>query len=148
MPATDLAQYPQFAIKSASDAAFTSPVTIAEIDSFTLTDQNQTQTVTSFDTGITAIADKLLMQREIGLTFTANLKPSDAGYQAIMAARKAGTYTYVEVTWADTNASPTTESLQLGGYWSQVDVQGQMPIAKLNNVTFAPDTIISDTRGG
>jgi len=145
--AKDLAQYPQYAVSIAPDQAFTTPVTLAHIDSFTLNDQYNVQTVSDFDTVIGTIAYRLLQDRTISITFAGNVQLSDAAFKAVMTAAKNQTYYYLEITLADTNSSPTSAKLQVGGYLSNRSIQGQKPNAKMN-ITFDASEVVSDTLGG
>ena len=145
--AKDLAQYPQFAVSIAPDSAFTTPVTLAHVESFNMNDQYNVQTISDFDTVLGTIAYRILQERTVSVTFSVNVQLSDAAFKAVMNAAKAQTYYYLEISMADTNTSATTSKIQLGGYFSNRSIQGQMPIAKAN-ITFDASEVLSDTLGG
>lgn len=142
--ATELAQYPQFTLKTANDSSFTTPTTIARVSSLTINDSYDVQSVDDFDAAIGTIIDQVLGGRTVSVSFDANLVLSDAGFQAINDDYKAGTYTYLEITMADTETTATTFTYQLGGYWSQRNVSGQKPVATAS-WTFVASEVVSDT---
>lgn len=142
--AQDLAQYPQFELQYSAASSFATPVTIAHADSFQVNDQYNVQTVADFDTALGQIADRILQERTINVNIGVNIMLSDAGFKALMGAAKNATYSYFGLTMADTNSSPASAHLYLGGYYSQRSFQGQMPVAKAS-VVFDASEVISDT---
>lgn len=143
-PATELAQFGQYTLKVANDSAFSTPTTIARVSSFNLNDAFDVQSVDDFDQANAEILDQLLGGRTVSINLDANLVLSDAGFQAVNADYKGGTYSYFEVTLTDTETTTTTWTLQLGGYWSQRNVAGQKPAATVA-WSFVASEVVSDT---
>lgn len=143
MAATELAQFGEYTFKTANDSAFTTPTTVARVSSANINDAFDVQGVDDFDQDIGNIIDQVLGGRTVSINFDANLVISDAGFQAVDADYKAGTYSYLEVTLTDTETTTTTWTLQLGGYWSQRNVTLQKPVATVA-WTFVASEVVSD----
>jgi len=143
MAATELAQYGQFTIQHSSDSAFSSPTTLARVSSMTINDSFEVTPVDDFDAAIGTIIDQVLAGRSVNVSFEANLVLGDAGFQAVNADYKAGTYSYLGITMVDTETTTTTFTYQLGGYWSTRTMNGQKPVATVS-LTFQASEILSD----
>jgi hypothetical protein len=141
--ATNLAQYGGFTINRHPDNTFAAAAEVLRLDSFNVDDRYDVQGVGDFSTDAGTIIDQILGFRSVTLRFSGNLQLSGAGFQSVFGDFKTGTRGFVEILAVDTETSVTTYTLQLGGYWSNLSVEGGIPIARVT-LEFVGDTHYSN----
>ena len=131
MAATNLAQFGGFTINTHPTSGFSSATEILRLDSFSVDDRFDVQGIGDFSTAAGTIIDQVLGFRTVSLRFAGNLQLSGAGFQLVKGYYDSGTRSFVEITAVDTAAVVSTYTLQLGGYWSNLSIEGSIPIARV-----------------
>lgn len=139
MAATNLAQFGGFTINTHPTSSFASATEILRLESFNVDDRYDITGVGDFSTAAGTIIDQLLGFRSATLRFGGNLQLSGAGFQLVHGYYKTAVRAFVEIIAVDTESSVTTYTLQLGGYWSNLSIEGRIPNAKAS-LEFVGDT--------
>ena len=143
MAAEELAQFSGVTLSVDSADTFASKQEVARITQIQVADSYAVQSIDDFDAAAGEIIDQVLGGRSVTVTFGTNLVPSDAGFQQVHTFKKAATYCYLELVAVTTEAIPTTRTLQLGGYFSEVSEQYNKP-AGTASMTFVASEVLSD----
>lgn len=110
--------------------------------SININDQYGTTAVSDFDTAFGTIADQILEDRTISVSWTANLVTSDAGFTAAETAYEAGSLVTITVTTASVDGT-NTKSWSYKGFLSQFNVTlNQTGVAEVA-ITFSATEVVT-----